>query len=235
MRLFFFHRFRILSLSTACAFVSCFNTAGGLPFDLSKEFLKFSTTPAPQTTQILLIKGSEPPQTGAKITLFEKHDGRWRKILGPFPATLAKKGFVIPVQKKEGDEKTPTGIYPISIAFGTLGNIDTKLPYTYITDTLYWINDSNHPDYNKIADKMGTALTFIEMKHEDELYKYGAVIDYNTNPIEKEKGTSVFLHVWKRENLPTTGSIAAEEETVRKILGRLDIKKAPIAILSDHR
>ena len=48
----------------------------------------------------------------------------------------------------------------------------------------------------------------------NELYKYGAVINYNTNPIIKGKGSAIFLHIWRNENEVTAGCVATSEKNL---------------------
>jgi len=41
------------------------------------------------------------------------------------------------------------------------------------------------------------------MRRDDNLYKYGIVIEYNTDPIIKGNGSAIFLHIWKGRGIPT--------------------------------
>ena len=59
------------------------------------------------------------------------------------------------------------------------------------------------------------------MKRDDNLYKYGIVIEYNTNPAIKGYGSAIFLHVWGGENDTTEGCVAVSEEKLLKFLNGL--------------
>jgi L,D-peptidoglycan transpeptidase YkuD (ErfK/YbiS/YcfS/YnhG family) len=69
------------------------------------------------------------------------------------------------------------------------------------------------------------------MRRDDNLYKYGIVIEYNTDPIIKGNGSAIFLHIWKGEGLPTVGCVAVSEEDIIKIMGWLDPAASPLIII----
>ena len=56
------------------------------------------------------------------------------------------------------------------------------------------------------------------MKRDDNLYKYGIIIEYNTNPVIKGNGSAIFMHIWKGENVPTAGLWQCPKKTFLKSL-----------------
>jgi L,D-peptidoglycan transpeptidase YkuD (ErfK/YbiS/YcfS/YnhG family) len=68
------------------------------------------------------------------------------------------------------------------------------------------------------------------MKRDDNLYKYGIIIEYNTDPVIKGSGSAIFLHVWKGEGIHTAGCVAISEENILKILDWLDPAATPLII-----
>ena len=86
-------------------------------------------------------------------------------------------------------------------------------------------------DYNRWVKKAETlAASYEFMKRDDNLYKYGVVIEYNTDPVIKGNGSAIFLHIWKGEGIPTAGCVAVSEEDIIKILGWLDPAASPLMI-----
>ncbi len=53
------------------------------------------------------------------------------------------------VEKKEGDGKTPSGIYPLGPAFGYASSMDTGLAYRQATDNDFWVDDVRSLQYNQ--------------------------------------------------------------------------------------
>lgn len=59
----------------------------------------------------------------------------------------------IALDKKEGDKKTPEGIFYLGIAFGMNATIDNnKIEYKKINKYLYWVDDVNSKYYNQLVD-----------------------------------------------------------------------------------
>ena len=69
------------------------------------------------------------------------------------------------------------------------------------------------------------------MKLNDDRYKYGIVVEYNTDPVIKGAGSAIFIHVRRGENMPTLGCVALSESDILKVLGWLDPKRKPLAVL----
>ena len=98
--------------------------------------------------------------------------------------------------------------------------------------TIYGLTIPTLDDYNRWVKKSEThAASYEMMKREDNLYKYGIVIDYNTDPVIKGNGSAIFLHIWKSEGIPTAGCVAVSEEDIIKILGWLDPAASPLMIM----
>lgn len=162
-----------------------------------------------------------------ELSRFEFSDNQWRQVGDPWPAVVGRNGIANPVVKKEGDGKTPSGTYPIGLAFGYAPLISTKLKYRQATDQDLWVDDDQSADYNRWVSAPTKAKSFEWMKRKDDLYKYGAVIEYNTNPVKAGKGSAIFLHVWPGSDRPTAGCVALSEENIKTLLGWLDQSKRP--------
>lgn len=69
------------------------------------------------------------------------------------------------------------------------------------------------------------------MKRDDNLYKYGVIIEYNTSPVIKGLGSAIFIHVWRGNSAATEGCVAVSEEDIIRILGWLDPRAKPLIIM----
>lgn len=74
---------------------------------------------------------------------------------------------------------------------------------------------------------------FEEMKRDDNLYEYGIVIEYNTEKVEKGKGSAIFFHLWGWP-CTTTGCVALEKRNIRKILKWLDPARKPVVVIGSE-
>ncbi len=170
--------------------------------------------------------------TEQKVHALEKHAGIWKAAFEPFNAVIGKNGFAQPGEKREGDGKTPSGIYPLKMTFGYDQFIKTKMPCRQALADDVWVDDVNADDYNRWVKKGATqAKSYEKMKRDDNLYKYGIVIEYNTNPVVKGYGSAIFFHVWGGENVTTEGCVAVSEENIIKILEWLNPKAKPLIIM----
>lgn len=185
-----------------------------------------------QSSQIILVRDTSC-LFFTKTTLYamEKKGDKWQEVFEPFDAVIGRNGFASPGEKREGDGKTPSGIYPLKMAFGYNPTMETRMPYRQALADDIWIDDQNAEDYNLWVKKSETRATSYEMmKRDDDLYKYGIVIEYNTDPVIKGNGSAIFLHVWKGEGIHTAGCVAVSEENIIKILGWLDPAAFPLII-----
>jgi len=71
------------------------------------------------------------------------------------------------------------------------------------------------------------------MKRDDNLYEYGIVIEYNTEKVEKGKGSAIFFHLWGWP-CTTTGCVALEKRNIRKILKWLDPARKPVVVIGSE-
>lgn len=190
------------------------------------------TTLAGDASQVVLVMGEESSSPTAMLYTLEKREGLWHIAFPPLPALIGRNGFAPPGEKKEGDVRTPSGVFALKRAFGYAPEIATRLSYRQAGDSDIWVDDSNSPDYNRWGRKGETSATsFEQMKLNDDRYKYGIVIEYNTDPVVKGAGSAIFIHVRCEEHLPTQGCVALAENDILRVLGWLEPQEKPLAIL----
>ncbi len=183
-----------------------------------------------KTQQLVIIDPLESFQ--AQLTTWQLQDGRWEVVTGlPMLAVVGRNGFAPQGEKREGDGRTPSGIYRLGTAFGYAPSINTKLNYRQATDNDLWIDDPQSPQYNQWVMAPTEAKSFEKMRRDDNLYKYGVVIEYNTDPVVPGHGSAIFLHVGRGPDQPTAGCVATSEDNVNTILKWLDKDAHPMIIL----
>ncbi|MED3690112.1 L,D-transpeptidase family protein [Peribacillus butanolivorans] len=185
--------------------------------------------------QVVAVTGKSMSDTKVTIQTYEKKKGEWRRALKKMEGVIGKNGFT--KSKKEGDGKSPIGIYSFGTAFGSETKpANMKMKYKKTTKNDYWIDDQTSKDYNKWKTYTGNPAdkwkSFERMNH--ELYKYGAVINYNMNPIKKGKGSAIFLHIWRGETKPTAGCTATAEKNVLSLLKWMDPEQNPHIIMGTN-
>lgn len=190
------------------------------------DFLKDIQVPV-ECRQLLFMKTPNAKSIQGEFSRFVKDPSGWRKIGDSWPAVVGRNGIVSPAIKKEGDGNTPSGLYPIGLAFGYAKTLDTKLKYRQVQEDDLWVDDPNSPDYNRWVKAPTRAKSFEFMKRKDILYKMGAVIEYNTNPVKAGKGSAIFLHIWPASDKPTAGCVALAEKNLAELLAWMDEAQQP--------
>ncbi|MGE7761656.1 L,D-transpeptidase family protein [Peribacillus sp. NPDC097895] len=204
-------------------------------FSSSEKALQKKFDTRKGVNQVVSVTGKSMSDTKVTIQTYEKKKGEWRRALKKMEGVIGKNGFT--KSKKEGDGKSPVGIYSFGTAFGSKTKPEgVKMGYKKTTKYDYWIDDQTSKDYNKWKTYKGNPegkwKSFERMNH--ELYKYGAVINYNTNPIIKGKGSAIFLHIWRGETKPTAGCTATAEKNVLSLLKWMDPEQKPHVIMGTN-
>ena len=83
-----------------------------------------------------------------------------------------------------------------------------------------WCDDVNSKYYNKQI-KINKKINHEKLYRKDNVYDILVVINYNLNPIIKEKGSSIFLHVAKKNYNKTQGCIAIKRKELLNLLSQI--------------
>lgn len=172
---------------------------------------------------------------GDKIAVVVGRNGMaWGDGLHGVPATLAKTGDPI---KKEGDGRSPAGIFSLSSAFGYAPleqAAKVKLPYIQATATLECVDDSRSANYNRLVERGNVPnpdwKSSEQMRRDDELYRWGVFVDHNAIKPQPNAGSCIFLHIWSGAGKGTAGCTAMEAAKMDELLPWFDLKKKPVLV-----
>jgi L,D-peptidoglycan transpeptidase YkuD (ErfK/YbiS/YcfS/YnhG family) len=112
--------------------------------------------------------------------------------------------------KQEGDGATPVGVLPLRRVLyraDRLGKPKSVLPLEPLSPADGWCDDPSSPAYN-------TAITLPHPAHHEELWRKDGVYDvigvlgWNDDPVQRGRGSAIFLHVARPDYAPTEGCIA---------------------------
>lgn len=202
-----------------------------------------------QNQQAIVGITSSWSSSHAKLSLYEKKNGTWVKVSGPFKTRLGRTGSawglgIHPTPKdvtlkKEGDRKTPAGIFWIGGAWGDAAQIKKHpaLPYRKVTPRDLWVEDSKSPHYNQHLilkhDPKSTWEKQAQMKQNDHAHSLKLFIAHNAPPKAKPgAGSAVFFHIWRGGGSKSTfGCTTMPEATLRNLVAWIDPTKKPIYIL----
>jgi len=83
-----------------------------------------------------------------------------------------------------------------------------------------WCDDPFSKSYNKIV-KLPFRFSHEKLYRKDNIYDIILVINYNMNPIVKNKGSAIFIHVSKKNYKKTKGCIGLKKIHLLKIIKKL--------------
>lgn len=176
-----------------------------------------------------------PESTGSKTALqcYERIEDSWNPVGKPIPAGIGKNGFAAPGLKREGDGKTPSGLFALGTLFTYGKGVETTMPFMQSTTDDKWIDDPESEDYNRWVRGPTSAKSFERLLLKSDYYKYCMVIEYNTHPVEKGKGSAIFFHLNHEPYEPTSGCVAISEKQMLRILKWLAPEKKPMILMGE--
>lgn len=197
--------------------------------DLSEEILD-AYPEIEGSQQLLVVSNSRPEAPTGQMIRYEKQDGTWT-ALDTVAINVGKSGIAPPGEKREGDGRTPSGLFLIGPAFGYEDNLDTQIEFIQLNELHHWISDSDSSNYNQLVEYVPVTREMEVMRRADHLYKYGAIIQYNTEPVTPEMGSAIFLHIERATGKPTTGCVSMPETIMTSLIEWMDPKAYPVILL----
>jgi len=139
-----------------------------------------------------------------------------------FKCCIGKKGVTF--KKREGDQKTPRGIFKIENLYYRKDRIKkpkTPLKCIEIKKNMGWCDDINfEKKYNKLF-KIDNKTKHEKLRRKDHKYDLLIPIKYNFLKPIKNLGSCIFIHLTK-DYKPTAGCIALKEKDFLIMLKLID-------------
>ncbi|MFW6693329.1 hypothetical protein [Streptomyces sp. MAR4 CNX-425] len=168
--------------------------------------------------QAVAVYGEGPDSPDATVVLYEKSGRDWRR-LGSWPGHNGKKGWT--PDHREGDKRSPVGVFTLSDAGGVLADPGAKLPYTR-------------------SPAFAAPRSWPESYWND--FDLVIAIDYNrvrgtspldpTRPRGQEEGGSIWFHL--DHGSGTSGCVSIPRAGMTELLTTLDPEKDPVAVMGDR-
>jgi L,D-peptidoglycan transpeptidase YkuD (ErfK/YbiS/YcfS/YnhG family) len=198
--------------------------APGCPADMPNRMS--STGPA---AQLITVVASGRRSTQGSLRLWEKADGCWRHVAGPWPAWLGGRG--VSANRREGDRTTPVGVFGIGrVMYGVAPNPGVRYRYHRIVCGDWWVEDPRSPYYNQFRHvRCGSTPPFAvvseDLSRSPTAYRHFAFIRFNTAPVVPGRGSGIFLHA--STGRPTLGCISLRVPQLVQTLRWLRPASAP--------
>lgn len=173
------------------------------------------------TRQALVVRGDAADANRATAVLYERDPRRgWEPVSAPWPARNALRGWTD--DHRQGDLRSPVGVFGLTDAGGRLPDPGTRLPY------------DRGPGF-KLS---GTGF---EGESLAGSFDHVVAVNYNrrpgttpldwTRPLGAGKGGGIWIHV--DHGGPTQGCISLPRDRMKELLRRLDPALEPVVVMGD--
>ncbi len=185
--------------------------------------------------QIVLVTSPWWRASTAIVTMYQRIDGRWRRVAGPYYGRIGRNGAR--VHRSEGDGTTPAGSFPIVSALGYSATAGTRLAYTRLVRGSCWISDVSRADYNTMVDEPGCSAPNEDLYRiaRGGPYRRVLVTGYNMDPVTPGLGSAIFIHSHSYTPLgvakATRGCITLTAASLASLWRRLDPELRPRVVI----
>ena len=152
-----------------------------------------------------------------------------------FNCQIGSNGKIPSYKKKEGDLCTPMGLWSLESIFIRKEKIkffkknrSLKYKTRKITKDCGWCDDIKNKSYNRYIriSKLNTKeqVNYEFLYRKDNAYDLFVVINYNTKPVIKGKGSAIFLHCSFNDLRATKGCVAINKKNLLYLCEKLNPK-----------
>jgi L,D-peptidoglycan transpeptidase YkuD (ErfK/YbiS/YcfS/YnhG family) len=146
-----------------------------------------------------------------------------------FRCALGKAG--VKRKKVEGDNITPIGTFKINNIYyrrDHIKKIFSKFKLIEIKKNMGWCDDPKSKQYNQLI-RLPNKYKHEKLYRKDNIYDLILVLNYNTRPILKNRGSAIFIHVATKNYRKTAGCIALKKKHLIRLVEKIN-KKTKINI-----
>lgn len=163
----------------------------------------------------------------AVVKACERHGSRWVSVLGTMYGHVGSAGVAPPGAKREGDLRTPSGVYPLGFGFGVDPNPGLARTWRRVGPEDVWVDDPGSRLYNTWQELPANGRwDSAETLYTRRSYALAQLVEYNTARVPG-RGSGIFLHVDHAS--PTTGCVSVPRSQLVRVF-RWERAGAVIAI-----
>ena len=126
--------------------------------------------------------------------------------------------------KKECDNKTPKGNFKFEYILyrrDRVLKIKANLKKIIIKKNMGWCDDPKSKYYNHLISAP-FKHSYEKLWLKENIYDIILIINYNLNPVIKNKGSDIFLHIAKKKYQHTKGCIAIGKKDMKLLISKID-------------
>ncbi len=179
--------------------------------------------------RILAVRGTGG--SAVRAAYYQVSEGEWQLV---FETDGVWGLYGCTDEKREGDKKTPCGVYGFNMAFGILDDPGCVLPYHKVTEGDYWVDDPESAHYNRMVNENETVKDWNSAEHLISIspyYNYALSLTYNEEAVPG-RGSAIFLHCTAEGYPGSSGCICIPEPEMKTVMTSAD-ERTRIVILPE--
>lgn len=196
--------------------------------------------------QVVLVTSPIVDASVAELRRYERRENDWRQVGEVVEVTLGAGGMATGRglhaatwvgtgrPKREGDHKSPAGVFALGTAFGPGDKppYGGAWPWRRVTDRDVFVDDPDSAHYNswQTLPLDGSPTGEWDSAEPLTMYRLGLVVEHNVDDREHRAGSAIFLHTWQGAPAPTLGCTAMERDDLEEILEWLDPAERPVLV-----
>ncbi|WP_439551567.1 L,D-transpeptidase family protein [Falsiroseomonas sp.] len=133
---------------------------------------------------------------------------------------LGKGGVLPAVAKREGDGATPAAVMPLRrVLYRADRGAPPRcaVPVEPLSPTDGWCDDAGDRAYNRPV-QLPFDGSHERLWRDDAIYDVIGVLGWNDAPVERGRGSAIFLHLAREDFSPTEGCLALAPRDLRAVL-----------------
>src|SRR5260221_997005 len=170
---------------------------------------------------------------------------QWFPVGAPTPVVIGRTGLAWgdsrlaarldqPI-KREGDGRSPAGLFPLDTAFGFAERelMLLRVPYVQLRDDSDCVDDVQSVHYNTVVDRSRVPSidwSSAERMRQIPQYRLGVIVGYNAAPPARGRGSCIFLHIWGGPSSTTAGCTAMEAGDIESLMRWLERARRPVIV-----
>jgi len=104
-----------------------------------------------------------------------------------------------------------------------ISTFKSKINSFVIQKEMGWCDDPESKQYNKLI-KFPFNFSAEKLYRTDNIYDIVLVLDFNSNPVRKNKGSAIFIHIAKKNYGSTEGCVAISKRDLKIIIKKINKK-----------
>lgn len=208
-------------------------------------------TPFSKSLQAVVVTTKAWTATSGKARLYERKSpgAKWKAVGEDFPVVVGRGGLattredawqmdltsLIGKLKREGDGRSPAGLFPLTSVFGSSVKPEQlTFPYTRVESSTECVDDVKSTHYNRIVNRFQVGN--FDWKSSEKMaeitpqYDLGVFVAYNSYPVVEGNGSCIFLHIWRDAATPTSGCTAMERTNLERVVSWLELARNPYLV-----